>query len=198
MSAAAAAPAPVRFQVVGMMTKLEERIAGMNRFCDHVRTAIFAESASLLREFWRVDVLVTVDDVPLPPARDRVESDGTAVLHMQSVGAASDGDELFPDFVYGGWWHIGLHDFDAFAAAMEAAAAAEPRPRHPQAFWIGNVEMSLSRAALVAGRSAAVRDIEGVPIPMLPFAPGDAVQALRAEYALELHGLPLPKGDEKA
>ncbi|MFT6472689.1 serine kinase [Qipengyuania profunda] len=43
-----------------------------------------------------------------------------------------------------------------------------------------------------------VRDIEGVPIPMLPFAPGDAVQALRAEYALELHGLPLPKGDEKA
>jgi HPr kinase/phosphorylase len=33
---------------------------------------------------------------------------------------------------------------------------------------------------------------------MLPFAPGDAVQALRAEYALELHGLPLPKGDEKA
>ena len=94
--------------------------------------------------------MVTVDDVPLPPARDRVESDGTAVLHMQSVGAASDGDELFPDFVYGGWWHIGLHDFDAFAAAMEAAAAAEPRPRHPQAFWIGNVEMSPSRAALVA------------------------------------------------
>ena len=142
--------APVRFQVVGMMTKLEERIAGMHRFCDHVRTAIFAESASLLREFRRVDVLVTVDDAPLPPARDRVESDGTAVLHMQSVGAASDGDELFPDFVYGGWWHIGLHDFDAFAAAMEAAAAAEPRPRHPQAFWIGNVEMSSSRAALVA------------------------------------------------
>jgi len=43
-----------------------------------------------------------------------------------------------------------------------------------------------------------VRDIDGIAIPALPFAPGDAVQALRAEYALELHGLPLPKGDEKA
>ena len=38
-------------------------------------------------------------------------------------------------------------------AAMEAAAAAEPRPRHPQAFWIGNVEMSPSRAALAAERA---------------------------------------------
>lgn len=44
----------------------------------------------------------------------------------------------------------------------------------------------------------AARAIEGVPIPALPFAPGDAVQALRAEYALQLHGLPLPKADEKA
>ena len=38
----------------------------------------------------------------------------------------------------------------------------------------------------------AMRTIAGVDIPSLPFAPGDAVQALRAEYALAHHGLPFP------
>lgn len=33
------------------------------------------------------------------------------------------------------------------------------------------------------------RAIGGVPIPALPFRPGDAVQALRAEYALDKHGI---------
>ena len=37
------------------------------------------------------------------------------------------------------------------------------------------------------------REIEGVDIPVLSFAPGDAIQALRAEHALLAHGLPLPK-----
>ncbi len=38
----------------------------------------------------------------------------------------------------------------------------------------------------------AMRTIAGVDIPSLPLAPGDAVQALRAEYALAHHGLPFP------
>lgn len=33
------------------------------------------------------------------------------------------------------------------------------------------------------------RDILGLPIPTLPFRAGDAVQALRAEWALRLHGI---------
>ena len=35
----------------------------------------------------------------------------------------------------------------------------------------------------------AVRDIEGVAIPMLGFDPGPIAPALRAEWALQLHGL---------
>ena len=42
------------------------------------------------------------------------------------------------------------------------------------------------------------RTIEGVSVPLLPFAPGDAIQALRAEHALAEHGLPLPKPPENA
>ena len=106
----------------------------MHRFCDHVRTSgSAAESASLLRER-RVDLIGHCGRRPLPPARGRVESDAPAVLHMQSVGAASDGDELFPDFVYGGWWHIGLRRFrrvrggDGSGGGGRAAAAAIRRP----------------------------------------------------------------------
>ncbi|WP_245755880.1 HPr kinase/phosphorylase [Qipengyuania nanhaisediminis] len=36
------------------------------------------------------------------------------------------------------------------------------------------------------------RDILGIPIPLLEFRPGDAIQALRAQYALDKHGLRVP------
>lgn len=36
---------------------------------------------------------------------------------------------------------------------------------------------------------AARRELLGVAVPVLPFRAGDAVQALRAEYALRMHGL---------
>lgn len=35
----------------------------------------------------------------------------------------------------------------------------------------------------------AERNLLGVPVPTLPFRPGDAVQALRAEWALRIHGI---------
>ncbi|MEX0342440.1 MAG: HPr kinase/phosphorylase [Erythrobacter sp.] len=40
--------------------------------------------------------------------------------------------------------------------------------------------------------------IAAATVPVLPFAPGDAAQALRAEHALRQHGLPLPKRRQKA
>lgn len=42
------------------------------------------------------------------------------------------------------------------------------------------------------------RQIEGYAIPVLRFAAGDSVEALRAEYALVEHGLPLPELNERA
>ncbi|MDP4574631.1 HPr kinase/phosphatase C-terminal domain-containing protein [Qipengyuania sp. G39] len=35
-------------------------------------------------------------------------------------------------------------------------------------------------------------------VPLLPFAPGDATQALRAEHALAKHGLPFPSAAQAA
>lgn len=36
------------------------------------------------------------------------------------------------------------------------------------------------------------REILGIPIPLIQFRPGDAIQGLRAQYALDKHGLRVP------
>ena len=58
--------------------------------------------------------------------------------------------------------------------------------------------LSLDPGAARFPLEIATRTIAGVAIPVLPFAPGDASQALRAEHALREHGLPLPKPGESA
>lgn len=58
--------------------------------------------------------------------------------------------------------------------------------------------LSLDQAAPRYPVDIATREIAEVAIPLLPFAPGDSVQAVRAEHALAAHGLPLPKAGEKA
>lgn len=68
---------------------------------------------------------------------------------------------------------------------------------------VGVVEMPVTEAplALVLSLDPAAerypldiskREILGVSLPLLGFAPGDAIQALRAEYALVQHGLRFP------
>ena len=42
------------------------------------------------------------------------------------------------------------------------------------------------------------REVAGLSVRVLPFAPGDATQALRAEYALARHGLPFPSDAQAA
>ena len=42
------------------------------------------------------------------------------------------------------------------------------------------------------------REMAGMSVPVLPFAPGDATQAMRAEYALAKHGLPFPSDAQAA
>ena len=58
--------------------------------------------------------------------------------------------------------------------------------------------LSLDPAAARFPLEIAERTLAGIAVPALPFVPGDAVQALRAEAALQRHGLPLPKAGEKA
>ena len=58
--------------------------------------------------------------------------------------------------------------------------------------------LTLDPAAARFPLAIAERTLAGIAVPALPFVPGDAVQALRAEAALQRHGLPLPKADEKA
>ena len=66
--------------------------------------------------------------------------------------------------------NVGLIEQPTCEASVALILSLDPNaPRYPEK---------------VVGRS-----LEGHSVPVLPFAPGDAVQALRAELALEKHGL---------
>ncbi|QKG70058.1 HPr kinase/phosphorylase [Erythrobacter mangrovi] len=58
--------------------------------------------------------------------------------------------------------------------------------------------LSLDPAAARFPLELGQRVLLGTTIPLLTFAPGDAVQALRAEYALAQHGLPFPNRTSSA
>ena len=64
--------AGIEFQLAGFMHgKLPERVHGMRRFCDDVRTRLRKSPGALqlMSRFTKIRILVTVDDIPLPPAR---------------------------------------------------------------------------------------------------------------------------------
>ena len=143
----------VDFRLAGFMhPKLPERVAGMRALCSAVQDALLSSESSraLLGRFRGVHVVTTVDDLPVPeasPHLDRIEEDGSATLHMQTVGSHVSGPSLWPDFTFGSWWHIGLHDYDRFVAAIHPFGRAH---EHAQAFWIGNIEMHPSRQLALA------------------------------------------------
>lgn len=52
-----------------------------------------------------------------------------------------------PDFIFGGWPEIGIHDYTATTKAI--AQAGQQPPQRDQIFWIGNAEMHETRRALL-------------------------------------------------
>ena len=48
-------------------------------------------------------------------------------------------DDLFPDYVFGNWWHIGLTDFDEFTQDITNNSIANP-PIHNKEFWAGALQ----------------------------------------------------------
>ena len=102
---------------------------------------------------------------------------------------------------------------DAVRVTHEGAALIASPPPNTSGMMeirnVGIVEMPVSRGpvslVLTLDTEAprfplevSMHEIEGLEIPVLAFAPGDAIQALRAEHALTSHGLPLPKPGEWA
>ncbi|RGP40896.1 HPr kinase/phosphorylase [Altererythrobacter insulae] len=67
---------------------------------------------------------------------------------------------------------VGIVEVDATSAPLALILALDPdAPRYPE--------------------TKATRTIRGCRVPVLPFRAGDAAQALRAEWALRIHGLSL-------
>lgn len=66
---------------------------------------------------------------------DYPTADGDGSLKFQTVSEMGKGAELFPDWVFGGWWHMGMNEWDPFVRDL-AEAESEPASDR-RAYWKG-------------------------------------------------------------
>ena len=80
-----------------------------------------------------IKVVIQTDDRP-----NDIEMNDTRTIVFQTVSEKFR-DDLFPDYVFGDWWHIGLTDFDEFTQDIATNSIANP-PVHNKVFWAGALQ----------------------------------------------------------
>lgn len=98
---------------------------GLSKILEGARKFLL-EDGSLWRD-WRVRV--HTHDYP-------THRDGSGdLLEFQTVSEAGVGGGLFPDWVFGGWWHMGMDEWDPFV--RDLAEAGRVPPSDKRAYWKG-------------------------------------------------------------
>ena len=80
-----------------------------------------------------IKIVIQTDDRP-----KNVELYDNKTIVFQTVSDKFK-DDLFPDYVFGNWWHIGLTDFDEFTNDVAANSIANP-PIYNKVFWAGAIQ----------------------------------------------------------
>lgn len=105
----------------------EIRNASMTRIMEGA-WAVMKRNGSINRD-WTVRVHSA--DCPTEPTARRGR-----ILEFQTIGDSLSAEGLFPDWNFGGWWHMGMKDWDPFVASLAAAGRGEPTDR--RAYWRGS------------------------------------------------------------
>jgi hypothetical protein len=104
----------------------EVRNRGMTRLMRGVREILLEEGR--LDSDWRVRIHVhdwpTPEDPPTP-----------GLVELQTISAMGADDNLFPDWGFGGWWHMGMDEWWPFVTNL--ASSGESPPEDRRAFWKG-------------------------------------------------------------
>lgn len=72
------------------------------------------------------------------PTRDRRPNDRNFMEFDTGVDGLND-EGIFPDYVFGNWWHIGLVDYDEFVRDI-CESNSHDRIEDDRLFWIGNLQ----------------------------------------------------------
>lgn len=96
---------------------------GLAKTMEGARSVLLKEGS--LRKDYRVRV--HTHDYPTPG--------GGGAIEFQTISEMGGNDRLFPDWVFGGWWHMGMENWDPFV--RDLAAAGELPPTDRRAYWKG-------------------------------------------------------------
>lgn len=97
------------------------------RIMERAREILVDEGS--LRTDWKVRIY-SADYRAESETRDR------KTLNFQTIGDSLSTPDLFPDWNFGGWWHIGMKDWDPFVLSLAVAGGKPPEDR--RAYWRGN------------------------------------------------------------
>lgn len=92
------------------------------------RTGEILRGEGSLRRDWRVRVY-SADHRSGTAAKER------NTMEFQTIGDSLSVPDLFPDWNFGGWWHMGMENWDPFVLSL-AEAGGRP-PEDERAYWRG-------------------------------------------------------------
>jgi hypothetical protein len=71
------------------------------------------------------------------PTKDPVQKKSN-FIEFDTSSRSTEQEGLFPDYIFGNWWHIGLRDFDSFTKEITDNSSHDTI-KDKRLFWIGNL-----------------------------------------------------------
>lgn len=87
-----------------------------------------------LQGFLKDEFILRIHTSDTPGPEDQKEAN---ILEFQTVASSLKDENLFPDFTFGNWWHIGLVDYDKFVNDIDNKSQKE-RIADERIFWKGS------------------------------------------------------------
>jgi hypothetical protein len=119
----------------GLVTTVEShwecRNLGLTKIMSRVQEALVSEGLLDAEYIVRIN---TADGPSRDPAHE-----GSNFMEFDTSTDLMDESNVFPDYIFGNWWHIGLVDFDEFAAEI-SGLSEYGRIADKRIFWTGNLQ----------------------------------------------------------
>ena len=80
-----------------------------------------------------IKIIIQTHDFPYP-----ITKKDKYTIELQTISETFI-EDLFPDYVHGNWWHIGLTDFDEFTKDIVTSCLSND-PIYNKIFWAGSVQ----------------------------------------------------------
>lgn len=106
----------------------ECRNLGLNKIVDNIYNRL--RDNDLIKKSFNLKI--NCHDLPIN------KTNSSSTIEFDCSTTSLDDKDIFPDYVFGNWWHIGLEDYDNFVNEIVKNSDQQITDHHM--FWIGNLQ----------------------------------------------------------